>query len=68
MCRDLGNLQEIPSLAERACSLYQQHGSAEAGAFALDKGAKLIEESSPQDALKLYQHAADVSMVTFFPF
>ncbi|KAK3916984.1 Gamma-soluble NSF attachment protein [Frankliniella fusca] len=62
MSRDLGNLLEIASLAERACSLYQQHGSPESGAFALDKAAKIIEEKHPEEALKLYQHAADVAM------
>ena len=63
VCRDLGNLLEIASLAERSCSLYQQHGSAESGAFALDKAAKMIEEQHPGEALKLFQHAADVAMV-----
>lgn len=62
--RDLGNLLEVASLAEKACSLYQQHGSSESGAFALDKAAKIIEESHPTDALRLYQHGADVAMVS----
>ncbi|KAE8749300.1 hypothetical protein FOCC_FOCC004007 [Frankliniella occidentalis] len=62
MSRDLGNLLEVASLAEKACSLYQQHGSSESGALALDKAAKIIEEQHPEEALKLNQHAADVAM------
>lgn len=64
MSRDLGNLLEVASLAEKACSLYQQHGSPESGAMALDKAAKIIEDSHPVEALKLFQHGADVAMVS----
>lgn len=65
MARDLGNLLEVASLAERACSLYQQHGSSESGAFALDKAAKIIEDQHPEEALRLFQRAADVAMVSY---
>lgn len=51
-------------LAERACNLYQQHGSPESGAASLDKAAKILEQNNPEQALRLYQKAADVVMVS----
>lgn len=49
-----------------SASLYQQHGSGDSGASVLDKAAKILEENSPEKAVKLYQHAADVSSVSSF--
>lgn len=49
-------------------SLYQQHGSGDSGANILDKVAKIIEEKSPELAVKLFQQAADVSSVILFAF
>uniref|UniRef100_A0A1B6GL30 Gamma-soluble NSF attachment protein n=2 Tax=Proconiini TaxID=565685 RepID=A0A1B6GL30_9HEMI len=60
--KDLGDLREVSQLAERACSLYQQHGSYDAGAGVLDKAAKILEQTQPEQALALYQRAADVCM------
>jgi hypothetical protein len=59
----MGQLSEVPKLAHNACSLYQQHGSPESGANVLDKAAKMIESTMPEQALELYQRAADVVMV-----
>lgn len=61
--KEQNNLIEIEDLAHRACRLYQQQGSAEAGAGALDKAAKMIESTLPEAALNLYQHAVEVVMV-----
>lgn len=63
VCKDLNDFSSIRNFAERACNLYQQHGSPESGAASLDKAAKILEANYPQDALALYQHALDVSMV-----
>lgn len=54
---------DVHQYAERASHLYQQHGSPEAAASALDKAAKIIEANHPEKALQLYQHALDVVMV-----
>lgn len=54
---------DIEELAHRACRLYQQQGSPEAGASALDKAAKIIEAQYPLQALSCYQHAVEVVMV-----
>ncbi|KAM3969058.1 gamma-soluble NSF attachment protein [Aphomia sociella] len=53
--------EELYSLAVESSSLYQQHGSGDSGASVLDKAAKIIEENSPELAVKLFQQAADVS-------
>lgn len=61
--KEMNQLEEVPQLAHRACSLYQQHGSPESGATVLDKGAKMLEATRPAEALELYKRAADVVMV-----
>uniref|UniRef100_A0A2M3ZIL5 Gamma-soluble NSF attachment protein n=1 Tax=Anopheles braziliensis TaxID=58242 RepID=A0A2M3ZIL5_9DIPT len=60
ICKDMNSLGDIRKLAERACNLYQQHGSPESGATVLDKAAKILEQSHPEDALQLYKQAVDV--------
>lgn len=67
VCKEMNNLVEVQQYAEKACNLYQQHGSPEAGAAALDKAAKMLEAEHPEKALSLYQHALDVVMVSFIP-
>lgn len=63
VCKDLNDYSSIRNLAEKACHMYQLHGSPESGAASLDKAAKILNENYPQEALALYQHALDVSMV-----
>lgn len=63
--KEQNNLLQIEDLAHRACQLYQQQGSPEAGAGALDKAAKIIESTLPESALNLYQHAVEVVMVNW---
>lgn len=55
--------------AHRACRLYQQQGSPEAGAGALEKTAKMVETKDPASAINVLQHAIEVLMVNylFFP-
>lgn len=55
---------EIEALAHRACKLYQQQGSPEAGASSLEKAAKIVEHTLPEHALNLYQHAVEVVTVS----
>lgn len=63
VCKELGDLREVAALADRACNMYQTHGSADAGASSLDKAAKLLEQQNPEQALHLYQRAAEVALV-----
>lgn len=59
----MNDVRDVANLAEEACSLYQHHGSADTAALLLEKAANIIQESSSVDALRLYQHAADVALV-----
>lgn len=59
----MGKLAEVPKLAQSASNLYQMHGSPESAATVLDKAAKIIESSQPQEALELFKHAANIVMV-----
>lgn len=63
VCKELGDLREVAALADRACNMYQTHGSADAGASSLDKAAKLLEQQNPEQALHLYQRAAEVALI-----
>lgn len=63
VCKDLSDFGAIKTLAEKACNLYQQHGSPESGAASLDKAAKILDSNYPRDALDLFTHALEVSMV-----
>lgn len=60
ICKEMGNLTDVPSLAHRACNLYQMHGSHESGASVLDKAGKMVEATEPKEALDLFSHAANV--------
>lgn len=68
VCKELGDIREIQKLADRACNLYQSHGSADAGASVLEKAAKIVESQDAAIALQLYQHALDVVTVITSPF
>lgn len=50
--------------AHRACRLYQQQGSPEAAAGALEKTAKMVESKDPAAAINVLQHAVEVMMVS----
>ncbi|EDW61108.1 gamma-soluble NSF attachment protein [Drosophila virilis] len=63
LCKDVDKLTDVEEYANRACSLYQQHGSPEAAASALEKAAKLTEANHPDVALRLYQHAVEVILI-----
>ena len=63
ICKEMGKLDDVTKLAHSACSLYQQHGSPESGATVLDKAAKILEASHPEQAFELYRRASDTVMV-----
>lgn len=60
ICKEMGDIRSVAELADKACTWYQQQGSADAAAGALDKAAKIIEQQQPSEALQLYRRAADV--------
>ncbi|XP_049885345.1 gamma-soluble NSF attachment protein-like [Pectinophora gossypiella] len=61
VAKEMATPQELYNLATESASLYQQHGSGDSGANVLDKAAKILENNSPELAVKLFQQAADVS-------
>lgn len=60
--KEMGELGDVLKIAHTACSLYQEHGSAESAATVLDKAGKMLEATNPQQALQVYQRAADIVM------
>ncbi|XP_016927953.3 gamma-soluble NSF attachment protein [Drosophila suzukii] len=63
LSKDADKLHEVEEYANKSANLYQQHGSPEAAASALDKAAKLTESKHPDMALRFYQHALEVIMI-----
>ncbi|XP_017013400.2 gamma-soluble NSF attachment protein [Drosophila takahashii] len=63
LSKDSDKLHEVEEYANKSANLYQQHGSPEAAASALDKAAKLTESKHPDMALRFYQHALEVIMI-----
>ncbi|XP_053962609.1 gamma-soluble NSF attachment protein [Anastrepha ludens] len=61
--KEMNNLLEIEENVNKACNLYQQHGSPEAAATALDKAAKIVEHKHPDLSLTFYKHALEVVML-----
>ena len=62
ICKEMGNLEDVPKLAHSSCTLYQMHGSPESGATVLDKAGKLMESHDAPKALDLFKRAATVVM------
>lgn len=63
VCKEIGDLNEVPAFAERAANMYQSHGSADTAAASLDKAAKILDQQHPEQALHLYLRAADIASV-----
>lgn len=64
VCKEMGDLREVPSLAQRAANMYQTHGSGDTAVSSLDKAAKILEQQQPQQALGLYLNAANIATVS----
>ncbi|GJQ76833.1 hypothetical protein Trydic_g15040 [Trypoxylus dichotomus] len=63
VCKETGELHEVAALAEKAANMYMRHGSGETAAASLDKAAKVLEQQHPDQALSLYQQAADIATI-----
>lgn len=63
LAKETDKLSEVEDYANRACCLYQQHGSPEAAAAALDKAAKMTESKHPDLALGYYKRALAVVLI-----
>ncbi|XP_031826487.1 gamma-soluble NSF attachment protein [Nomia melanderi] len=67
ICKEMGDISEVPKLAHSACCLYQVHGSPDSGASVLDKAGKIVEATQPQQALELFKRAANIAMAEDSP-
>ncbi|XP_031622482.1 gamma-soluble NSF attachment protein-like [Contarinia nasturtii] len=63
LLKEQSKVQEMVDFAHRACRLYQQQGSPEAAAGALEKTAKMVESKDPAAAINVLQHAIEVLMI-----
>ncbi|XP_068212502.1 gamma-soluble NSF attachment protein-like [Palaemon carinicauda] len=61
--KEMGDMDSIFKLCERAACMYQEHGVPDTAALCLDKGAKIIEATLPEKALHMYEHAVDIVMI-----
>lgn len=60
----MNDMQEIAKLAEEASQLYQVHGSADTAALLLEKAGNIVLDYRSVDALRLFQRASDVALVS----
>jgi len=58
--RDLGEWPQVAEYARQAGGFFAQAGRPGAGADALARGAKQLEEASPAEAHALYREALDM--------
>ncbi|XP_032577344.1 gamma-soluble NSF attachment protein isoform X2 [Drosophila sechellia] len=63
LAKETDKLSEVEDYANRACCLYQQHGSPEAAAAAMYKAAKMTESKHPDLALGFYKRALAVVLI-----
>lgn len=59
VCRDQGQLEEVKELAGRGALMYRQVNKPESASQLLDKAAKILEKTHPEDALSMYEKAAE---------
>lgn len=64
MSKEMNDFKDIAKVAEEASSLYQYHGSADTAALLLEKTGNMLSDVSTVDALRLFQKAADVALVS----
>lgn len=61
--KELGEWTKAADLIDRASTLYMEHGTGDTAIITLSRGAKMIESTLPENAIKLYAkacHMADV--------
>ncbi|MPC20532.1 Gamma-soluble NSF attachment protein [Portunus trituberculatus] len=58
--KELGDLESIFTLCQRAACMYREHGIPDTAALSLEKGAKMIDTQLPEKALIMFEHAVDI--------
>lgn len=60
LAKELGKLNEVVVLYRKASELYNECGRAQPASDALSKGARAIEDATPDEALLLYKDACSI--------
>ncbi|XP_051128882.1 gamma-soluble NSF attachment protein-like [Andrographis paniculata] len=60
LAKELGNWSQVSDFSKHASELYIECGRSQAASDALAKGARALEEASPDEAIKLYTDACAV--------
>ena len=63
--KEIGEVDKIAELSEKAAGLYRNHGVVDTAALTLDKGARMIDSQDTDKAIRLYRYAVDIVMVRF---
>ncbi|KAL1516881.1 hypothetical protein ABEB36_000718 [Hypothenemus hampei] len=61
--KEMGDFTDIYSMAERAAHMFQSQGNPDSAVATLEKSAKILESKVPMEALNLYQHASEISLI-----
>ncbi|GFP95845.1 gamma-soluble nsf attachment protein [Phtheirospermum japonicum] len=60
IAKEVGNWDEVSDFYKRASELYVECGRSQPASDALAKGARPLEDASPEEALQLYTAACDL--------
>ncbi|GFQ04446.1 gamma-soluble nsf attachment protein [Phtheirospermum japonicum] len=60
IAKEVGNWNEVSDFYKRASELYVECGRSQPASDALAKGARALEDASPEEALQLYTAACDL--------
>uniref|UniRef100_UPI00358E6423 gamma-soluble NSF attachment protein-like isoform X2 n=1 Tax=Myxine glutinosa TaxID=7769 RepID=UPI00358E6423 len=60
MLKEMQRYPEAVGLIEKACIMYQENGTPDTAALALERAARLVEGVNSDKAIELYRSAADV--------
>ncbi|KAI3881159.1 hypothetical protein MKW92_023398 [Papaver armeniacum] len=60
VAKDLGNWSEVSDFYRRASELYTECGRSQPASDALAKGARALEEASPDEAVRMYGDACSI--------
>jgi len=63
VAKDMNRMSDIADYAKRGALMYRQVNKPEAASSLLDKAAKIVEKARPEDAIDLYEKAAETVAV-----
>ncbi|ESO06693.1 hypothetical protein HELRODRAFT_184947 [Helobdella robusta] len=61
LCKEKGDFIRAGDLVEQASELYLEHGVGDTAAIMLSRGAKMLEQATPEKSIQLYKKACDVA-------